>query len=55
MTAKHESFNYAEFPATNLDATKAFFEQVFGWQFVDYGPDYTAFSDATIRWWVLSL
>ena len=41
---RHETINYVEFPATNLEATKAFFEAVFGWSFVDYGPDYTAFS-----------
>jgi hypothetical protein len=41
----HEKLNYVEFPARDLEATKAFFEQVFGWSFVDYGPTYTAFSD----------
>ena len=35
--------NYVEFPASNLDATKAFFSNVFGWAFQDYGPDYTSF------------
>ncbi|GGY32560.1 glyoxalase [Bacterioplanes sanyensis] len=35
--------NYIEFPAHNLEATQAFFEQVFGWQFQAYGPDYIAF------------
>ena len=33
--------NYVEFPAHDLAATKAFFSTVFGWQFQDYGPDYT--------------
>ncbi len=42
---KHESINYLELPANNLSATKAFFEQVFNWKFVDYGLNYTAFSD----------
>ncbi|WP_448248409.1 VOC family protein [Thalassotalea agariperforans] len=37
--------NYVEFPACNIPATKTFFEKAFGWSFVDYGPDYTAFSD----------
>lgn len=41
----HEKINYVEYPARQLDATKAFFETAFGWRFVDYGPDYTAFSD----------
>lgn len=42
---RHETLNYVEFPARDLAATKAFFRQVFGWQFVDYGSDYTTFSD----------
>lgn len=41
---QHEKLNYVEFPAVDLTATKAFFSAVFGWEFVDYGPDYTAFS-----------
>lgn len=42
---KHEKINYVEFPAVNLAATKQFFNQVFGWEFVDYGEEYTAFSN----------
>lgn len=42
---QHEKINYVEFPAKELEATKAFFSKVFAWEFVDYGPDYTAFSD----------
>ena len=41
----HEKINYVELPAKDLPATKAFFQSVFGWSFVDYGPEYTAFSD----------
>ncbi|MBA6378991.1 MULTISPECIES: VOC family protein [unclassified Colwellia] len=37
--------NYVEFPATDIPATKKFFEDAFGWSFIDYGPDYTAFAD----------
>lgn len=40
----HEKLNYVEFPANNITATKQFFSQVFDWDFVDYGPEYTAFS-----------
>jgi len=40
----HEKINYVEFPAKDLSKTKAFFEQVFGWSFEDYGSEYTAFS-----------
>ena len=45
---KYETINYIEFPAKNLEQTKAFFTEVFGWSFVDYGPDYTAFSSEGI-------
>ena len=41
----HEKINYVEFPARNLEATKAFFTRVFNWTFEDYGPEYTAFSN----------
>ena len=39
---------YVEFHASDLEKTKAFFEKVFGWQFTDYGPDYTSFTDGQI-------
>ncbi len=42
---EHEKINYVEFPAKDLEATKAFFSAVFGWSFEDYGSEYTAFSD----------
>lgn len=41
---EHEKINYVEFPARNMSATKAFFESVFGWSFVDYGFAYSSFS-----------
>ena len=41
----HNKINYVEFHAKHLPATKAFFQSAFGWSFVDYGPEYTAFSD----------
>ncbi len=41
----HEKINYVELPAKNLKATKAFFSQVFGWSFEDFGPEYCAFSN----------
>lgn len=36
--------SYLEYPAINLAKTKSFFEQVFHWEFTDYGPEYTSFS-----------
>ncbi len=49
MTHEHEKINYVEFPAGDPEATKAFFRHVFGWSFVDYGPDYTAFSESGLE------
>jgi predicted enzyme related to lactoylglutathione lyase len=43
---EHEKINYVEFPAKDMEAAKVFFSTVFGWRFVDYGPDYTAFENA---------
>ncbi len=43
---QHEKINYLEFPAKDIEATKAFFNSVFGWRFEDYGPEYVAFFDA---------
>jgi len=34
--------NNIELPATDLDATKAFYTEVFGWKWIDYGPTYSA-------------
>ncbi|MFM2199435.1 MAG: hypothetical protein RLZZ505_2867 [Verrucomicrobiota bacterium] len=42
---RHEKINYVEFPASDMEKTKRFFGEVFGWDFQDYGPEYIAFSD----------
>ena len=41
---KNNKINYIEIPAKNIEATKIFFSDVFGWSFVDYGPDYCSFT-----------
>jgi len=41
---KNNKINYIEIPAKNIAATKAFFTEVFGWSFVDYGPEYSSFA-----------
>ncbi len=43
---RHGSINYLEFPSRDLACTKTFFSRVFGWTFVDYGPEYCAFQEA---------
>lgn len=47
--SNHKKINYLEFPAKDIEATKTFYMGVFAWSFVDYGPDYVAFSDAGIE------
>ncbi len=38
--------NYIEIPSRDLEATKRFFGDAFGWSFVDYGPEYVAIENA---------
>ncbi|TYK64936.1 VOC family protein [Colwellia echini] len=44
-----DTINYVEFPAKDIPATKAFFEQAFNWTFIDYGEEYTAFSNSGLE------
>lgn len=39
----HHSLHYLEFPSHDLNATTAFFSQVFEWSFTPYGEEYVAF------------
>ena len=41
---RHNKINYIEIPTQNVLVTKAFFSEVFGWSFVDYGQDYSSFA-----------
>ena len=45
--ANHHKINYVELSSTNIESTKKFYSSVFGWEFVDYGPDYVAFMAAS--------
>ncbi len=40
--------DYVEFLTTNMNETKTFYSGVFGWEFTDYGPDYTSFNDGRL-------
>jgi uncharacterized protein len=40
--------DYIEFPVTDINKTKAFYGQILGWKFEDYGPDYTTFLDGRL-------
>ncbi len=47
--AQHDRrMDYIEFPSTDIARTRAFYAEVFGWKFTDYGPDYTSFEDGRL-------
>lgn len=39
---------YLEIPVKNITKTKEFFRTVFNWEFVDYGEDYTSFTNGGV-------
>jgi predicted enzyme related to lactoylglutathione lyase len=45
---RNKTIDYVEFHSDNLPATRQFYRQVFGWEFEDYGPEYTSFKDGRI-------
>jgi hypothetical protein len=45
---RDRKIDYIEFHSTDIEATKAFYQKVFGWSFEDYGAEYTSFSDGRI-------
>lgn len=45
---RDRKIDYLELPALDLDRTKRFYSDVFGWQFEDYGPEYTSFQDGRL-------
>ncbi|WP_040320180.1 VOC family protein [Aeromicrobium marinum] len=44
MSPTHHTFDYIEIAAPDLEAGRTFYADVFGWTFVEYGPDYVAIS-----------
>jgi predicted enzyme related to lactoylglutathione lyase len=40
--------DYIEFLTTNIEETKRFYSEVFGWEFTDYGSEYTCFTDGRL-------
>ncbi len=40
---RHHGIDYIELQSTDLSASKTFYQQAFGWLFVDYGPEYAGF------------
>ena len=44
----HLRMNYVELASRNIGATQGFLAKAFGWEFVDYGPDYQAIANGGI-------
>lgn len=44
-----QKIDYVEFPGSDFDALEAFYSATFGWKFMDYGPEYRAFSDDSLN------
>ena len=44
----HHRLDYVEFGTSTVSGSKAFFSEAFGWEFTDYGPEYTAFKDGRL-------
>jgi len=36
--------DYVEIPVLDVNEAKRFYGEIFGWEFVDYGPDYASFT-----------
>lgn len=49
MELANNHINYIEFKAHDLETTKTFYNQAFGWAFTDYGPTYIAFSESGLQ------
>lgn len=43
MATKQDRLDYLELAATDMAASKAFYAEVFGWEFTDYGDAYADF------------
>jgi len=48
MSENDKRIDYVEIPMLDLMEAKSFYGDVFGWKFVDYGPDYTSFNDGRL-------
>ena len=48
QATRDRQIDYIEIPVSDIAKAKAFYNGVFGWNFVDYGPDYTSFMDGRL-------
>jgi len=40
--------DYIEFPTSDIERSRAFYENAFGWKFQDWGPEYSSFEDGRL-------
>lgn len=40
--------DYIEFPTGDIERSRAFYENAFGWKFQDWGPEYSSFEDGRL-------
>ena len=48
MTRHEGRIDYVEIPVTDLAKAKTFFNELFGWEFQDWGDDYASFNDGQL-------
>ena len=48
MTRHDKGIDYIEFQAVDIEESKRFYGEAFGWKFFDYGPDYASFHDGRL-------
>ena len=46
---QNNHIQYIEIYSTNLEETKKFYSETFGWTFTDFGPTYTAFNNSGVE------
>jgi predicted enzyme related to lactoylglutathione lyase len=47
--SEHDSrIDYIEMNVADIERSKAFYGQAFGWKFTDYGPNYCEFADGRL-------
>jgi len=45
---RNNRIDYIEVPVRDIEASKAFFRALCGWEFTDWGPDYASFNDGRV-------
>ncbi|NNE54818.1 MAG: VOC family protein [Flavobacteriales bacterium] len=49
MTPTNNHIDYVEFKTHDIARTKSFYQEVFGWEFTDYGPTYVSFNKSGLN------